>query len=139
MTRRTVVIAATLAATVLSAVNTRAQAPRPRLVAPVRGEATISHLAPNTKATTSQVVTTIQIKNTSALAIAGLKVEEFWYDSANNLLPGDSQTVRAPIQPGAIVTVTLTTPRTPQMTRNQYRFSHANGTIKATLAKTLEE
>lgn len=139
MTRRNVIIAATVAMAVLSASATLAQAPRRRLVSPVRGEAQIAHLAPDTKASGGQVVTTIQIKNMSSAPIAGFKVEEFWYDKSNNLLPGDSQTIRTPIPPGEIVTVTLTTPRTEQMTRNQYRFSHANGEVNAKLVKTFDE
>jgi hypothetical protein len=132
-------VAGALAVAVLGAAVARAQAPRPRLVAPVRGEAKIAYLAPSTKVSGGNVVTTIQVKNLASAPIAGLRVEEFWYDKSNNLVPGDSQTVRTPIPPGEIVTITLTTPRDERMVRNQYRFSHANGTIDADLMKTLDD
>jgi hypothetical protein len=75
------------------------------------------------------IVTTIQVKNMSAGAIAGLKIDEFWYDAARNPLPGDTYRSRKPIQPNEIVTVELRTPRDPKMVNNSYNFSHANGTI----------
>ncbi len=46
------------------------------------------------------------------------------------MLPGDSQRVRQPIQPGDVVTVELRTPKNAKMDRNNYQFSHANGTVK---------
>jgi hypothetical protein len=72
-------------------------------------------------------------------AIAGLRVDEFWYDKSGNMLPGDSKRVRQPIQPGEIVTVELRTPKNPQMDRNSYQFSHANGTVKPKILTRLEE
>jgi hypothetical protein len=132
---------AILAMASLGAATTHAQAPageRPKLVAPVRGEARIGHLRPDTKVVKDEVVTVIEVKNLMSAPIAGLKIEEFWYDKANNLVPGDSETVRKPIQPGEIVAVTLRTPRDTRMSQNRYRFSHANGTIKPELMKTLK-
>ena len=82
-------------------------AERPKLVAPVRGEARIGHTRPDTKVVKDEVVTVFQVKNLMAQPIAGLRIEEFWYDKANNLVPGASETVRKPIQPGEVVTVTL--------------------------------
>src|SRR3712207_4733512 len=63
--------------------------PRPKFVAPVRGEAEIGYLRPDTKVANNTVVTTIKIKNLSTGAIAGLKVEEFWWDKGNNPVGGD--------------------------------------------------
>jgi hypothetical protein len=113
-------------------------AERPKLVAPVRGEARIGHTRPDTKVVKDEVVTVFQVKNLMAQPIAGLRIEEFWYDKANNLVPGASETVRKPIQPGEDVTVTMRTPKDSRMSQNRYRFSHANGAIKPELMKTLK-
>ncbi len=141
--RRRLACVAILAMAGLGAATLHAQtqtqpAERPKLVAPVRGEARIGHLRPDTKVVGSDVVTVIQVKNLMSQPIAGLKVEEFWYDKANNLVPGASETVRKPIQPNEVVTVTLKTPKDSRMSQNRYRFSHANGAIKPELMKTLK-
>ena len=113
-------------------------APRPKFVAPVRGEAEIGYLRPNTKVVDNMVVTVIKVKNLSNGAIAGLRVEEFWYDKVNTPLPSDSQRLKKPLLPGEVVTVELHTPKNPGMNRNSYKFSHANGTIKAKLLAKIE-
>lgn len=141
MTRLRFAITAILAMTVLSAATMYAQAAlqdRPRLVAPVRGEARIGTLKPDTKVVGADVVTTVQVKNLMTAPVAGFRVEEFWYDKENNLVPGSREIVRKPIQPGEIVTVTLRTPKDTRMSRNTYRFSHANGSVKAELMKSLK-
>jgi hypothetical protein len=142
MTRLTFAVVATLTMTVLTAASAGAQtAPpeRPRLVAPVRGEARIGTLKPDTKVIKDEVVTTIQVKNLMTAPVAGFRVEEFWYDKTNNLVPGSREIVRRPIQPGEVVTVTLRTPKDARMSRNTYRFSHANGSVKADVVKTFNE
>jgi hypothetical protein len=111
---------------------------RPKFVQPIRGVAEIGYLKPAVKVVGNEVVTTFKIKNLSTGAIAGLRVDEFWYDKAGNMLPGDSQRVRQPIQPGEVVTVELRTPKSPNMDRNNYQFSHANGTIKPKVLTKLE-
>jgi hypothetical protein len=98
---------------------------------PVKGTAEIGYLKPVVKVSGTEVVTTMQIKNLSNGSIAGLRVDEFWYDKAGTMLPGDSQRVRQPINPGEVVTITLKTPKNPKMDRNNYQFSHANGQIRA--------
>jgi hypothetical protein len=118
--------------------QTPAAPARPKFVAPVKGTAEIGHLKPAVKVTPTEVVTTFKIKNLSNGAIAGLRVDEFWYDKAGNMLPGDSQRVRQPIQPGQVVEVVLRTPKNPKMDRNNYQFSHANGQIKAKLLTKIE-
>jgi hypothetical protein len=128
--------------TVLSAAAIYAQTAgtdRPRLVAPVRGEARIATLKPDTKVAGGDVVTTIQVKNLMSAPVAGFRVEEFWYDKENNLVPGSREIVRKPIQPGEVVTVTLHTPKDSRMSRNTYRYSHANGSVKAELMKSFNE
>ena len=118
-----------------------APAARPKLVAPVRGVAQLGYTKPVVKNATiggkQFVVTTIQVKNMANGAIAGLKVDEFWYDKAGNPVTGDNYRHRTPLQPGEVITITLETPRVPAMARNQYNFTHANGEIKTSLQPKL--
>jgi hypothetical protein len=111
-------------------------APRPRLVAPIRGEANLNVTRP---VTTNErvdgrnwIVTKMQVKNMSSGAIAGLKADEFWFDAAGNPVGGATFRHRKPLQPQEVITVEFRTPRDPKMASNQYQFSHANGTIKPT-------
>jgi hypothetical protein len=112
-------------------------AERPRLVAPVRGVAQIGYTKPMVKrgkvGDKDFVITTMQIKNMAAGPIAGLKVDDFWYDKGGNPLPSDSYRHPRPLQPNEVITVTLETPADPRMNRNQWQFSHANGEIKPVL------
>jgi hypothetical protein len=114
-----------------------APADRPRLVAPVRGVAQIGYTKPVVKrgkvGGKDFVITTMQIKNMAAGPIAGLKVDDFWYDKGGNPLPSDSYRHPRPLQPNEVITVTLETPADPRMNRNQWQFSHANGEIKPVL------
>ena len=116
-----------------------AQAPaeRPKLVAPVRGVAQIGYTKPLVKrgkvGGKDFVITTMQIKNMAMGPIAGLKVDDFWYDGGGNPLPSDSYRHPRPLQPGEVITVTLETPADTRMNRNQWQFSHANGEIKPVL------
>ena len=99
---------------------------------PVRGEAELGYTKPVSKRSPDGkfVVTSIKVKNLSAGSIAGLKVDEFWYDKAGDPVTGDTFRYRKPLQPGEVIEVTLRTPVNPKMDRNQYKFEHANGTIK---------
>ena len=119
----------------------QAPAARPRLVAPVRGEAPLGYTKPVVKAGKIDgkdfIITTIRVKNLANGSIAGLKVDEFWYDKAGDPVTGDTFRHPKPLQPGEVITVTLETPRNPKMDRNQYNFSHANGTIKTQLVPKL--
>ena len=112
---------------------------RPRFVAPIRGIAEIAYLKPNTRVVSGEVVTIIRLQNRATGAIAGLKVDEYWWDEAGNPLPGDSQRLRQPLMPGDVATIELRVPRDGRMNRNNYNFSHANGEIKATLVNELPD
>ena len=101
-----------------------------KLVAPVRGHAKVEMTKPATKVSAKEIVTTFLLKNIEAAPIAGLKIEENWYDKAGNPVMGDTFRNPKPLQPGEVITVTFKTPRVPAMQRNQYLFSHANGIIK---------
>lgn len=103
-------------------------APR-KLISPVRGEATVEITKPDTKVGSKEVVTTILLKNTSSAPIAGLKVEENWYDRGGQPIGGDVFRSRSPIMPGQVIKMEFTVPRRTGMGGNQYDFSHANGTI----------
>jgi hypothetical protein len=130
-------LAAAQAAKPAAAPAQGAPADRPRLVAPVRGVAQIGYTKPVVKrgkvGGKDFVITTMQIKNMAAGPIAGLKVDDFWYDKAGNPLPSDSYRHPRPLQPNEVITVTLETPADPRMNRNQWQFSHANGEIKPVL------
>jgi hypothetical protein len=104
-----------------------------KLIAPVRGQAELGITKPVSKRVGNMIVTTIKVKNLSKGAIAGLKVDEFWYDKAGDPVTGAQPfRYRKPLQPGEIIEVTLRVPTDPKMDRNQYKFEHANGTIKIT-------
>jgi hypothetical protein len=113
-----------------------AQTPPPaapaKFVAPIRGQAELGFLKPVTKRERNgDIVTVIKVKNLSTTgAIAGLKVDEYWYDKAGDPVSGDTFRYRKPLLPGEVIDVTLRTPHNPKMDRNSYNFTHANGTIK---------
>jgi hypothetical protein len=104
-----------------------------KLVAPVRGQAELGFTQPVSKRVGNMIVTTIKVKNLSTGAIAGLKVDEFWYDKKGEPVTGAQPfRWRKPLQPGEVIEVELKVPTDPRMDRNQYKFEHANGTIKTT-------
>ena len=116
---------------------------RPRLATPVRGVAQLGYTAPVVKNGRIDgedfVITTMQVKNLEDGSIAGLLVDEFWYDTAGNAITGANYRHPGALQPGEVVTITLETRRDPRMDRNQYSFTHANGDIEATLQAALQE
>jgi len=116
---------------------------RPRLLAAVRGSAELGFLQPNanTRAVNGQqtIVTEIQVINLSNAPIAGLTVEDLWYDSDGNTISGDTYRHPTPLPPNEPITVTLQVPRVPGMVNNQYQFSHANGDIVPTLMDEFPE
>jgi hypothetical protein len=104
-----------------------------KLVAPVRGQAELGYTRPVSKNDGKFITTTIKVKNLATGAIAGLKVDEFWYDKDGNPVSGSQPfRHRKPLQPGEVIEVVLKVPINKAMNRNQYKFEHANGTIKAT-------
>jgi hypothetical protein len=115
-----------------------APAAKTRFVPPQRGEAQINMLKPVTKVVGDEVITRIKLKNMSTGSIALLRVDEYWYDKQGQMLPGDSQRVKKPIQPGEVVEVELRVPKNPKFYQNQYKFSHANGPIKTELVDKIE-
>jgi hypothetical protein len=111
-----------------------------KLAAPIRGDAEIGFLTPVTTVDykANLVRTVIKVKNTSLTgSIAGLKVEEFWYDKAGNPVTGSKARLTKPLGPGEVAELKLDTPRDPKMDRNSYTFTHANGKIKPKQLKAL--
>jgi hypothetical protein len=110
-----------------------------KYVPPVRGDVEVGVLPTVTKVDekTKMVVTTIKVKNLSTTgSIAGLKVEAYWYDKANNPVTGGKARVAKPLLPGEVATMTIEMPKDPKMYRDQYLFSHANGKVKAKQLKS---
>lgn len=107
-------------------------------VAPIRGEADIAYMAPVIKVDhkANLVTTVIKVKNISTSgSIAGMKVEQYWWDKANNPVTGQKERLRKPLLPGETATFTLQTPKDPRMARDSYLFTHANGKIRPKLVK----
>ena len=102
-------------------------------VTPVRGDAEIGVLKPvtNVDHKAGIVRTIIKVKNLSPTqSIAGLKVEEFWYDKAGNPVTGSRARLTKPLMPLEVAELKLETPKDPKMDRNSYTFTHANGKVK---------
>src|SRR5450759_1618382 len=86
---------------------------------------------------TPALVTTFMVKNTSPGPIARLTIEEFWWDKNNNPVSGDKQFLKKPLMPGEVGTIVLHTPKSPNMSRNSYKFSHQNGDVKPKIVPKL--
>jgi hypothetical protein len=128
-----------MAVTMIGLVTGAATAQERRLIPPIRGEATLDITKPATKVAGSEVITTFTVRNPATTgAIAGLKVEENWYDKGGNPVTGDTYRHPRPLRSGEVITVTLRTPRNPAMNSNQYQFSHINGTIKTNIVAKIE-
>ena len=110
-----------------------------RLVATMRGPGQIGYLPPVTSRERNEIVTTFRIKNVSAGALAGFKVDEFWYDDNGDTVTGDSYRMRRPFLVDEIIEVTLRVPRNSRMERSNYEFSHQNGLVEANLFEEMEE
>ena len=109
-----------------------------RLAPPLRGDVELGYTKPVTKNDGKFITTTFKVKNMSTSgAIAGLKIDEFWYDKKGDPVTGGSFRNRKPLQPGEVIEITLKTPINKQMDRNQYKFEHANGGIKPKLLPKL--
>ena len=116
---------------------------RPRLLAAARGAAELGYLQPDANNATvggqAMIVTEIQVMNLSDAPIAGLTVEDLWYDGDGETVSGDTYRHPTPLPPNEPITVTLRVPRVPGMVDNQYQFAHANGDIVPTLMDEFPE
>jgi hypothetical protein len=130
MTRLVKVVLTVVAIVGIGAVSAGAQT---KVATPIRGDAEIGVLKPVTIVDQKAgiVRTTIKVKNLSTSgSIAGLKVEEFWFDKGGNPVTGSKFRLPKPLQPGEVAELKLETPKDPKMDRNSYTFSHANGKIR---------
>ena len=128
-----------LAVAMVGVVSGGASAQERKLIAPLRGEVTLDITKPDTKLVKGEVVTVIVIRNPSTTgAVAGLKIEENWYDKARQPVAGDIYRHKSPLKAGEIITVTLRTPKIAAMQSNQYQFSHGNGTIKTNIVAKID-
>jgi len=131
--RRETLVAFVGALLLASTVAAQQPPPLTKFVTPLKGEVQVEMLAPQAKYEGSTLVTKFKIKNTSKGPIAGLKVDEYWYNKKGDTVSG-SQTFRVPkpLMPGEIVEVVLRSPKHPEMSTNIYMFAHANGKVKPT-------
>ena len=119
--------------------QTQAPAKPARYVPPVKGTATIDVIQGTSKRVGENMVTVIQVRNTSTGSLNLLKVEEYWYDKNMKIVSGDTYPhKKAPILPGEVVEITLRSPVRPNLYRNQIMFRHANGDVKATAVKAFK-
>ena len=110
-----------------------------KLIPPIRGEAPLDITKPATRVVGNEVITTFVVRNPATTgAIAGLKVEENWYDKGGNPVGGGIYRHARPLMPDEVIRVELKTPKSPKMNTNQYQFTHANGTVKVTTVAKLD-
>jgi hypothetical protein len=133
------VVAATFVGASCLAVSAFAQTQAPpmqsilagkKITPPVKGQAEVDFTQPKTKKVGSDVITTIQVKNTSPGPIARLRIIETWFDSNNQTVPGGEGMVNGLLQPGEVATIEIRTPFSDKLKSNSWNFLHANGTVK---------
>jgi len=116
-------------------------AARPKLISPAKGAAELGYTNPTRKREGNFVIATFKVKNLAAAPIAGLRVEEFWYDKGGEIVGGSEPfRYRKPLMPGEVIEITMKVQPNPKMQRSQMKFSHGDGksdTIKPKLMKTL--
>ena len=100
-----------------------------KFVKMLKGTADVQFIAAAPKKVGNDIVTVLKIKNMSALAVSLLKVDEYWYKDGK-VVTGDSQPYRKPFMPGEIIEITMKSPFKPNLTTNQWQFSHAGGQVK---------
>ena len=122
------------------------QAPAPaaapaKWIPPVKGLATAEVLRGPSRKVGNEMVTVLQVKNTSKGAIALLGVEEVWYDNSTprKIVTGDQQKVKRLINPGEVAEVTMKSPYKPGIAVSQYVFTHTNGKVEAKAVKKFTE
>ena len=106
---------------------------------PVKGTAYVEVIQGAPKKVGSDMVTVSRVKNVSNGPIAGLRVDEYWYNQKREQVTGDTQRVRAPIAPGEVVEVTTKSPIKPDLYRSTLMFVHANGKVTAKGVKKFTE
>ena len=106
---------------------------------PMRGQADVDFIRPDTKNDKGLVITRIKVKNTSTGPIARLTVSETWYGKDGQVVTGGKGFVNGLLKPGDTSTVEIQTPYDAKMSSNNFNFAHANGTVKPHQVKTFDE
>jgi hypothetical protein len=114
-----------------AAPTAQAPAAKAKWVAPVKGIATIEVIKGDSKKVGSDIVTKLQIKNTSSGSIALLRVDEDWYNRAQKAVSADTQRYTKPFNPGEIIEITMRSPAKPDLYISAVTFTHANGKVMA--------
>jgi hypothetical protein len=127
-------IVVTLSVLAVTGIRVQAQ----KVLPPIYGDAKIEITKPATKVSGNEIITTVLVKNMEAVPIAGLQIDEHWYDSNGTPMGATTYRHPRPFQAGEVITVTLKTTRTPHMTRSKVVFAHAHGAIKQTIVPKLE-
>jgi hypothetical protein len=106
-------------------------------IPPVKGLATAEVIRGQSRKIGNDMVTVLQVKNTSKGAIALLGVEEIWYDNSTprKIVTGDQQKVKKLINPGEVVEVTMKSPYKAGAAVSQHMFTHANGKVDVKAVK----
>ena len=112
-----------------------APATRAKWVAPVKGIASVEVIPGASKKVGNDIVTVLKVKNVSNGAIALLRVDEYWFDKSLKTVSGDTQRHRQPLYPGEVVEITMRSPSKPNLYRNTFNFSHANGKVEVKTVK----
>ncbi len=150
MNRARALFAATVAGAAFVAVTyaqeTKPQAPPmqsilagKKFVPPIKGQAEIDYVKEPTRREGTTLITKIQVKNISNAPIPRLKVAETWYDAKQNMLPGGEAVVNGLLQPGEVQTLEVRTPTNPNFKVQMLMFTHANGSVKPHLVKSLDD
>lgn len=95
-----------------------------------KGTAEIQIIQSPPKKVAGDMVTVLKVKNMSPAAISLLKIDEYWYDHKMQVVSGDSEAYRKPFNPGEVIEITMKSPVKPDLFKNQFAFSHANGDVK---------
>jgi hypothetical protein len=103
-----------------------------------KGTAEIEVIQAAPKRIGQDMVTVLKIRNMSPGAISLLKVDEYWYDHNMKVVSGDSQPYRKPFNEKEIIEITMRSPVKPDLYKNQFAFSHANGQVKAKPVKKFD-
>ena len=106
---------------------------------PVKGQALVEYTKPSTRRDKDMVITRILVRNASEAPIARLTVDETWYDKAGALVTGGKSFLNGLLQPGEVKPLEIMTPYNAKMSANNFNFTHANGSVKPALVKSLEE
>lgn len=109
-----------------------------KITPPVKGQAEVDYVKPQTTRKGAMVVTKIVVKNTSTAPIARLRIIETWFDKSGGTIPGGEGMINGLLQPGEVGTIEIQTPFSDKLNANSWNFLHANGTVKPHLVKSLD-